>query len=97
MTAGAHDEFDLALVETQYRDAIRSLVAATGLAATYQDRAETAEAALGRVREALDWLDRMLVESTKDAKTGRYLGADAYADAYGFATELLHTALDDES
>ena len=49
MTAGAHDEFDLALVETQYRDAIRSLVAATGLAATYQDERDKALAALARV------------------------------------------------
>ena len=54
MTAGAHDEFDLALVETQYRDAIRSLVAATGLAATYQDERDHALAALARVRALCD-------------------------------------------
>ena len=50
MTAGAHDEFDLALVETHYRDAIRSLVAATGLAATYQDERDHALAEVERLR-----------------------------------------------
>lgn len=91
-------EFDALMATTQLErekaDGIKSLVAATKLAAKYQHRAEVAEAALGRVHEAAAWLDRMLVESTKDAETGRYLGADNYADAYGFATELLHTAIE---
>ena len=63
MTAGAHDEFNLAMAETQYRDAIRSLVAATGLAATYQDERDKARADViwwqSCAREASDALARI--------------------------------------
>ena len=47
-------EFELALVQTEYAKAIKSLVAASGQAAKYQGRAEKAEAALARVSALCD-------------------------------------------
>ena len=49
--------------------------------------------ALGRIREVTAALDRIYVKSTEDAEAG-YRGADIYADAYEYATRLLHAALE---
>ena len=54
-------EFDALMASTQLErekaDGIRSLVAASNLAAKYQHRAEVAEAALGRVQALLGDVD----------------------------------------
>ena len=86
-------EFELAMTRTEYDAAIKSLVVASKLAARYQGERDAALAALSRVREVTAALDRLYVKSADDAEVG-YRGAGEYADAYEYATRLLHAALE---
>ena len=47
-------EFELALVQTEYAKAIKSLVAASGQAAKYQRERDIARAALVRIKSIVD-------------------------------------------
>ena len=94
------DEFSALLATTQLErekaDGIRSLIAASKLAADYQHRAEVAEAALARVSAAVGPLLKLQYKAFEDAEAG-YRGADGYADAYENAGRLITDALEPTS
>ena len=88
-------EFDALLATTQLErekaDGIKSLIAASKLAADYQHRAEVAEAALARVEDAAVAIHSIMLKHTQDHIAGSRI-AYAYAGAYQTAERLINDA-----